>query len=305
MRPMPRCRGSGPTSSTRTSRWSARRPPTRPSIGVAIAVAFAFESGQLRYAAAFNMGGEIRFARKLIERGVTHRICSAILRASSGKSRAPRPPPRNHPLRRSHVQHQHCDRTARLLAKEKGEVQLQVARRKGCSTVPDWVYTSPADLRARDRAHLPRPTWNFVALEAEIPEPRRLQALLRRADAGGRRARRRRLDQRVREPLRAPRRRVLPRRSAATRKEFVCPYHQWSYDLKGNLQGVPFRRGVKGEGGGMPKDFRNEEHGLRKLDVTTHHGVVFASFGETSSRSRTISGPRSSRTSTRSSTAGS
>ena len=34
-------------------------------------MAFAFESGQLRYAAAFNMGGEIRFARKLIERGVT------------------------------------------------------------------------------------------------------------------------------------------------------------------------------------------------------------------------------------------
>ena len=23
--------------------------------------------------------------------------------------------------------------------------------------------------------------------------------------------------------------------------EFMCPYHQWTYDLKGNLIGVPFR----------------------------------------------------------------
>ena len=29
------------------------------------------------------------------------------------------------------------------------------------------------------------------------------------------------------------------------RSEFVCPYHQWNYDLQGNLIGVPFRRGVK------------------------------------------------------------
>ena len=37
-------------------------------------------------------------------------------------------------------------------------------------------------------------------------------------------------------------------------KEFVCPYHQWNYDLKGNLIGLPFRRGVRQDGkinGGM------------------------------------------------------
>ena len=32
------------------------------------------------------------------------------------------------------------------------------------------------------------------------------------------------------------------------RSEFVCPYHQWNYDLQGNLIGVPFRRGVKQDG---------------------------------------------------------
>ena len=49
------------------------------------------------------------------------------------------------------------------------------------------------------------------------------------------------------------------------RSEFVCPYHQWNYDLQGNLIGVPFRRGVKQDGkvnGGMPPDFKPEEHGL-------------------------------------------
>ena len=28
------------------------------------------------------------------------------------------------------------------------------------------------------------------------------------------------------------------RNSQGNAKEFVCPYHQWSYDLKGNLQGI-------------------------------------------------------------------
>jgi salicylate 5-hydroxylase large subunit len=53
------------------------------------------------------------------------------------------------------------------------------------------------------------------------------------------------------------------------RTEFVCPYHQWSYALKGDLQGVPFRRGVRQDGkvnGGMPADF-NPKHGLTRLKV--------------------------------------
>ena len=60
-------------------------------------------------------------------------------------------------------------------------------------------------------------------------------------------------------------------------KEFVCPYHQWTYDLKGKLQGVPFRRGVAGKGG-MPKDFNPADHNPRALAVTTHRGVIFASY---------------------------
>src|ERR1019366_6071725 len=65
------------------------------------------------------------------------------------------------------------------------------------------------------------------------------------------------------------------------RKDFTCPYHQWNYSLKGELQGVPFRRGVEHDGvvqGGMPADFKPADNGLTKLRVATRGGVVFASF---------------------------
>ena len=65
------------------------------------------------------------------------------------------------------------------------------------------------------------------------------------------------------------------------RKEFVCPYHQWSYALSGDLQGVPFRPGVRQDGkvnGGMPAEFDLKQHGLTRLRVATRGGVVFATF---------------------------
>ena len=68
----------------------------------------------------------------------------------------------------------------------------------------------PGDLPARGRAHLPRPDLELRRAGGRDPEPRRLQALLCRADAGRRLARHRRQRPCVREPLRAPRRGVLP-----------------------------------------------------------------------------------------------
>ena len=60
---------------------------------------------------------------------------------------------------------------------------------------------------------------------------------------------------------------------------FVCVYHQWAYDAQGNLRGVPFRRGLKGEGG-MAEDFDLAQHGLRKLRVASLCGMVFLSFDD-------------------------
>jgi salicylate 5-hydroxylase large subunit len=60
---------------------------------------------------------------------------------------------------------------------------------------------------------------------------------------------------------------------------FRCPYHQWNYRLDGSLRGVPFRQGVNGQGG-MPPDFKLEDHGLNTLKVHNHNGVVFACFAK-------------------------
>src|SRR5690606_25376911 len=122
------------------------------------------------------------------------------------------------------------------------------------------------------------PNWNFVALEAEVAEPGDYKrsyvgptpVVVARAEDGSINVFENRGRHRGAEFARKPR---------GNAKELVCPYHQWSYDLKGNLMGVPFKRGVN-KMGGMPKGFRNEEHGLRKLRVAVLHGVVFASFSD-------------------------
>ncbi|MBT2304138.1 aromatic ring-hydroxylating dioxygenase subunit alpha [Variovorax paradoxus] len=142
--------------------------------------------------------------------------------------------------------------------------------------IPDWVYTSEAVYDREMEKIFRGPSWNFVALEAEIPNTGDFKrsyvgatpvVVARAADGSIN----------VFENRCAHRGAEFCRHGQGNTTEFVCPYHQWSYDLKGNLQGVPFKRGVNREGG-MPKDFRNEDHGLLKLHVTTRNGVIFASY---------------------------
>jgi anthranilate 1,2-dioxygenase large subunit/terephthalate 1,2-dioxygenase oxygenase component alpha subunit len=61
--------------------------------------------------------------------------------------------------------------------------------------------------------------------------------------------------------------------------QFKCIYHAWSYDLEGNLRGIAFERGINGIGG-MPKDFRRDAHGPRRLRTTTLCGLVFATLSD-------------------------
>lgn len=146
------------------------------------------------------------------------------------------------------------------------------------NTIPDWVYTS-RELYDREMEKIFRgPSWNFVALEAEIPNTGDYKrsfvgatpVVVSRAADGS---------IAVFENRCAHRGAEFCRHNKGNAKEFVCPYHQWSYDLKGNLQGVPFKRGVN-KLGGMPRDFNNADHGTRQLHVTTRHGVVFASYSD-------------------------
>jgi salicylate 5-hydroxylase large subunit len=138
-------------------------------------------------------------------------------------------------------------------------------REAGSSRIPFWAYTDH---------------WCYVGLEAEIPTHgdfkrtaigERSVIMTRDQDGGIN----------VVENVCAHRGMQFCRERHGNRKELVCPYHQWNYSLKGDLQGVPFRRGVKQDGkvnGGMPADFRPEENSLNKLKVATRGGVVFASF---------------------------
>ncbi len=122
--------------------------------------------------------------------------------------------------------------------------------------------------------------WCYVGLEAEIPEP----GDFKRTVVGERSVIMVRDSANsiyVVENVCAHRGMRFCREKHGNAKSFTCPYHQWNYDLQGNLQGIPFRRGVKQDGevkGGMPKEFDPAEHGLTKLLVAQRGGVVFASF---------------------------
>ncbi|MBA4330054.1 MAG: salicylate hydroxylase [Polaromonas sp.] len=77
-------------------------------------------------------------------------------------------------------------------------------------------------------------------------------------------------------------------------RSFVCPYHQWTYKLNGDLAGLPFKDGVKdGDcvNGGMPEGFDLKDHGLTKLRVAVLHGLVFATFDESTESLEDYLGP--------------
>lgn len=150
----------------------------------------------------------------------------------------------------------------------------------GTHRIPFLAYTSDAIYRRELERFFDKGHWCYVGLEAEVPNPgdfkrtvvgERSVILVR--DTDGR--------IRVVENVCAHRGMRFCRERHGNRKEFICPYHQWSYSLKGDLQGVPFRRGVKQNGkinGGMPADFNTAEHGLTPLRVANRGGVVFATF---------------------------
>ncbi len=158
--------------------------------------------------------------------------------------------------------------------------QEQVWESEGSSRVPFWAYTDEAIYKKELDRLFYKGHWCYVGLEAEIPSAgdfkrtvigERSVVMTRYADDSIH----------VVENVCAHRGMQFCRERHGNKKELVCPYHQWNYSLKGDLQGVPFRRGVKQDGkinGGMPKEFRIEEHGLTKLKVATRGGVVFASF---------------------------
>ena len=158
--------------------------------------------------------------------------------------------------------------------------QEHVWETEGSSRIPFWAYTDGGIYKKELDRLFYRGHWCYIGLEAEVPNPGDFKrtvigerSVVMTRDMDG--------DVHVVENVCAHRGMQFCRERHGNKKELVCPYHQWNYSLKGDLQGVPFRRGVKQDGkvnGGMPKEFKIEDHGLTKLKVATRGGVVFASF---------------------------
>lgn len=148
---------------------------------------------------------------------------------------------------------------------------------EGLTRTPYFVYDDP-QIHARELERIFRgPSWNYVGLTAEIPAPGDYtrsyvgdsQVVVVRDKDGEIQVFLNRCPHRGTE--------LVCQAWTGNAKSFVCPYHKWSFDLKGRLRGVPLRHGVNGVGG-MPADFDPADHSLHRLAAHVRHGVVFASF---------------------------
>ncbi len=132
-------------------------------------------------------------------------------------------------------------------------------------------------------------TWNFVGLEAELPKVGDFKTtsigetpvMITRDEQGA---------INVMQNRCAHRGALICREARGNVPHLQCVYHQWAYDLRGTLKGVPFRRGVRGKGG-MPESFDLAAHGLDRLRVETIEGLIFASFSPTVEPLREYLGP--------------
>lgn len=149
---------------------------------------------------------------------------------------------------------------------------------QGESRVPYRVYTD-SELHAQEQRRIFQgATWNFVGLEVELARAGDYKStfvggvpvVVVRDDDG---------EIYAFENRCAHRGALICLENHGNAKQFQCVYHAWSYDRKGNLTGVAFEQGVRGQGG-MPASFCKEDHGPRKLRVAALAGLVFASFSE-------------------------
>ena len=147
---------------------------------------------------------------------------------------------------------------------------------EGLTRVPYWVYSDAAIYEEEQERIFRGPTWNFLCLEAELESPntyRRsslgaMPVVVTRDKDGNLHA----FENRC-----AHRGSLLLLNESGEARDIICVYHNWSYDLCGNLTGVAFRKGLRGKGG-MPPEARPETHGPRKLKLATLAGLIFGTL---------------------------
>ena len=148
------------------------------------------------------------------------------------------------------------------------------------SRVPYRLYHD-GELYAREQERVFRgKVWNYLALEAEIPDPGDFRAcyvgdtpvIVNRDRDGEIKA----------FVNRCAHRGALVRRElCGNAAEHVCVYHQWCYGLDGRLTAIPFRRGVRGKGG-LDPGFDMGGHGLQRLRVGIVSGAIFGTLARES-----------------------
>jgi nitrite reductase/ring-hydroxylating ferredoxin subunit len=174
---------------------------------------------------------------------------------------------------------------------------------EGLTRIPDWVYTDQTIYEREVEKIFHGRTWNYVALECEVPKGGDFirsnvgptPVVVVRADDGSINVFENRCSHRAAE---------FCRELSGNVKEFVCPYHQWSYDLQGNLAGVPFRRGVNGKAACplISTALSTDCIGSTSRATAASYSLLTSA---TWNRLRTISGRRCSRSSRQPSTAAS
>jgi anthranilate 1,2-dioxygenase large subunit len=146
------------------------------------------------------------------------------------------------------------------------------------SRVPYRLYHD-AEAYEREQERIFRgPTWNFLGLEAEIANNGDFRAayvgdtpvVVNRGANGAIHAFVNRC---------AHRGAMVRRELSGNATEHTCIYHQWCYGLDGGLKSIPFRRGIRGQGG-MDPGFDMAAHGLRKLKVESINGALFGTFAD-------------------------
>ena len=149
---------------------------------------------------------------------------------------------------------------------------------EGVTRVPYWIYQD-ADIYRREQERIfGGATWNFLGLDAELPQPGdfkttfvgEMPVVVTRGEDG---------EIHAFENRCAHRGALICIKDRGRARDFACVYHNWTYDLKGNLTGVAFRRGIQGKGG-MPADAKPEHGAPRQLRVAVFSGLMFGTLSQ-------------------------
>ena len=158
------------------------------------------------------------------------------------------------------------------------------------SEIPYALHSAP-ESEAMEQANIfEGPTWVYVGIDLEIATPGTFKTtwigstpvIVLRDEHG---------DIRVLVNRCAHKGSILCFSQEGQTKSLSCPYHNWVYDLRGNLKRVAFAKGVNGKGG-VPEDFDYAKNGLRSLKVATFSGLIFASFSDNPPDIQTYLGSR-------------